>query len=63
MGILYRAVYMAFSGEIHHEIDVIIGKESVGKGTVTDVALYEEAPFIVYIVLDGAEVAGVSQSI
>ena len=54
---------MTFCCKIHYVVNVVLGKELVGKSTVADVTTHEEATLVVDIVLDGSEIAGIRQQV
>ena len=54
---------MRLGGEIDHKIDVILAKQLVGQGSVADVSFDKDAPFAVYVVLDGAQIARISERV
>ena len=61
--VFYRTVHVALSREVDHEVDVVVSEEAVHELAVAYVALHEEATLVVDVVLDGAQVAGVSQGV
>ena len=61
--ILNRAVHVALGGEVHHVVHVVLGKDAVHQLAVADITLDEHAALAVDVVLDGAQVAGVGQSV
>ena len=54
---------MALSGEVHHKVDVVVGKQALGELPVADVTFHEDAPLVVDVVLDRAEIAGIGERV
>ena len=54
---------MALGSEIDDIVDVVLCKEAVGEGPVSDVPLDEDAAVAVDVVLDGTEVAGIGERV
>ena len=61
--IFNTAVYMTFSGKVHHIVEFELGKQFVSQYTVANVTLHKDTTFIINVFGDGTEVAGISQSI
>lgn len=63
MWVFYRTVYVTLGREVHHIVDVILGKQLVGERLIAYVTLYEEASFLVDIIFYRAQIAGVSECV
>ena len=61
--IFNTAVYMTFSGKVHHIVEFELGKQFVSQYTVANVTLHKDTTFIINVFGDGTEVASISQSI
>ena len=61
--VLDGAVHMALGREVDHIVYVVVAEQAVGQLAVAYVALDKEAAAVVYIVLDGAQVARVGEGI
>ena len=61
--VLYRAVNMAFRREVDDYIELLILEQFVNKLAVCDVALYELEMLVFHRLVEGLEIAGISQKV
>ena len=63
LGIFYRAVNMAFRREVDDYIELLILEQLVNKLAVCDIALYELEMLVFHRLVEGLEIAGISQKV
>ena len=54
---------MALGRKVHHVVKLVLGKQFIGQHTVADVAFHKEAAFVINVVGNGSQVAGIGQGI
>ena len=62
-GFLNAAVHMAFGSKVNHHIKAVVGKQTVDKRAVANVAFHEKATLIVDVAGNGSQISGISEQI
>ena len=62
-GVLYRAVNMALRREVDDYIELLILEQLVNKLAVCDIAFYELEMLVFHRLVEGLEIAGISQKV